>query len=1024
MPDPIFIRDFTSGWCPSDDAVNGRPNACLQMDNLELDTNGAIALIGGTNVKYSGSSNPHTLYSRYVNNTRCDYAACADGSITRNGSSIGSGGDSTNAGFSTAFNFTLIASGSTRLKDLGSGTPIPLGVTGPTIAPVDIHIAPSNPFATVGNIIDGNLAAVSGTKSVVTQTNYPSGHALPASIRYLQMTADATTGIAIVQTNNSIGPLDLTSFAGLHSDTGTATDNDFIPIFGYTPNPFGCSLQIDILLVAPNAFGDQVSDYYSYKISDLSTAHFDAYSGVFTLYIKRSDFTRVGNNGSSWINTWGLRITFTGAPSQVINILGNSVNPSTSSVISMLGGSNALFGVYEFAQINVNNTGSYVALSGMSPVTNAIMFNGEQAKFQLQTPTDSQVDEIWIMARSTGAVNDLGNTSQLSSWYQLLKVLSPFGSPPIDTTYSIMGDRALLALNITYNQNLQSIAHSVTPDKIFDIIGPIEGRWLYFTTNFMYPSDINDPDLINPGLGVRTCGSTSEVFMWARQISANVVLVGTSIDIYILTGTFQTLADGSIDIYYNSIGAVKVPPIAYDAAAYNGAVYYLAKDGWRSTVATSYGSTYAGQNNSLLVAPNTDRLYRNETCYEYPPINLKIQPGTVRYPLVVSNNKLFCFITGTSRVEVYDFTRQYWRTFNYGLGDCSAATDTQDGQVIAYYSADSKLREVGVLTTKLVDGSRVQSYNLLLTYKDGGTPRQRKDLYTLKSRCFTPGGGMTVQIKDEGQFLVTLSSLLSSPFAQTETYLDLSQQFIQANHFPKSLQFNLFGSGSDFLLQDLSVDHDIHPMPVTAMRVQPSNFGNPSKKRIRTWPFIIDTRGNNVLVTPNVDGVPSPQVFFNSNRKSTEYYFFNTDVFGVDYGMDLYDPSGLMEIWEISSPVTEQALPVPRQFWQVGPQEFGRFGKVVQMGFRVFPLGSSIPFSILFADSSQLNGTFTIKPNAEDIYYTDIPKGVAGRILRVTLGPCNFNFHPYYLKFRMAQSGGQENTELQWITISSQGQGS
>ena len=51
MSEQILINNFSAGWCPSDDAVNGRPNALLQMDNLEIDRNGALISAAKSNNK-------------------------------------------------------------------------------------------------------------------------------------------------------------------------------------------------------------------------------------------------------------------------------------------------------------------------------------------------------------------------------------------------------------------------------------------------------------------------------------------------------------------------------------------------------------------------------------------------------------------------------------------------------------------------------------------------------------------------------------------------------------------------------------------------------------------------------------------------------------------------------------------------------------------------------------------------------------------------------------------------------------
>lgn len=1013
MPEkPIYLNDFSTGWCPSDDAINGRKNGLLQMDNLELDKNGALSLTGGTNVIRTLTYPVMNLYSRFQGGVRNDYSNLFGGTIYRDGTLIGSGGDTYNAAYGTAFNFTLICCGTKRLKDTGSGTPVNLGVGAPT-ASLDVGLTTTqfDCTAIIGDLINNYVVPI-GSASIITSSTYPDGggHVRPAPIKYLQGTCDAN-GNFVTQTSG-VGAVDLTQMtSGLSSSVGTSTDDDVIAFYGYVTNPAGCSLEIDILLEAGNAYGNQPYNYYSYKINDLSTVNFDLYTGAFYFYMKRSDFIKVGTSGNNWSTTYGYRITFHGTAGQVVNLLGPSLNPTVGlTSIVMAGGSKAYNGVYQFAQVNVNNTGSYLAKSPMGPISNAKEINLGSVGFYPQVPADSQVTEIWYFARSTGGTTALGNSSNLGNWYRIGVQTGSFSLPYKPT----MADLDALTLNITYNQNLVSIASTGISDKIFDIVGPIQGRWLYFTTNMMYPSDISNPDLVDASQAVRTCGSNNELFLWARAISSSVVLVGTTNEIYLLTGTFATLPDGTVDLYYQPLG-VKFPPISIDASAYGGAVYYLANDGWRMCMATSFGTTYSSQNNQLLVAPNTDRIYRGETCYGYTPFSAGSPSNQGnKCPVVVARNKLWCAVS--DRIDVYDFNRNYWRCIKYGLGSITSMTVTQDGKVLAAFLNDSKLREIGYLSSKLIDGTTKQTTNLLTTFNDGGTPRQRKDVYTLRMRfAASVGDQLTVTLTNSNNNSSVIGTTGSTTSAM-EQFIDCSQN--QPIQLTKSIQIAMTGQFADFTLDDISIDYDVRPLPLSYLLVQPSDWGNPTQKRARTWPVSIDTLGQNIIFTPTVDGVPyAHPTTLNCSGRRTLYHFFTDDVFGRDYGCTFYDPTGQMEIYSTGQPDFVQSLPMPRRFDQIGPAEFARFGKIVQIGFRVYAFGTAIPWTIYFADNQVLTGTFTVAGLTEDTYYIDIPKGINGRIMRVTLGPTNFNFHRYYMKFKVAQSGGQEDSDLQWITI-------
>jgi hypothetical protein len=213
-------------------------------------------------------------------------------------------------------------------------------------------------------------------------------------------------------------------------------------------------------------------------------------------------------------------------------------------------------------------------------------------------------------------------------------------------------------------------------------------------------------------------------------------------------------------------------------------------------------------------------------------------------------------------------------------------------------------------------------------------------------------------------------------------------------------------------------------MPLTFLRIQPNNLGSATQKRMRTWPFSIDTLGNDVFFTPSVDGVNQAGTTFNSTYKKTLFHYFTTDVFGIDYGGTLYDPTGLMEVWSTGleggggvGPDIVQNLPIYREFDQVGPLEIFRWGKILRMALRTQSNGTPIPFKVFLGDTLFWSGQFNVTPGVEDEYVVDLPKGVSGRILRVELGPTNFTFSRYFMKFQVAISGSQADTELQWLTV-------
>lgn len=1202
MPDQIRINQYVSGWIPSDDSIQGRKTGLLQMNNLELDQSGALTLTGGAGTAlYTYSGIPHTLYSRYINGIRYDYAANADGTVYRGGTSIITGGDSTNAAFSTAFNFVIICSGTQRFKDTGTSLSL-LGVVPANVPPIVlVATSPQSPvFATCTNVVNvasfpSSFVSTASFISVTTNTNgqmvfqsYPctsidttvlTGTASPgpnvgtqtpldifslggtitgsnvfnpvvftftvkgsgyvhsitvgaSTWSYTEVSSDTLANIwgNLEAAMAAMGPLASVSnlisgiylFIYLYPVSGSinvicsATDGNttvlMSSVLPSTSSTFNGSIQVDILLVAGGSGGAQVTDYYTYLLSDISTlASLNQTTGYFTLQIQRQQFVRIGNNPTlGWNTVFGLRITYLGQPGQTI-IFGLS---SITGGAYFTGGSLCQNGVYQFAQVNVNNTGSYQALSTLGPATNPVTIDLSQALITCQLPGDPQVNEVWVFARSTGTQNDNGVTSSLNGWFRVAQLTVP---ADFTTPFLVeVNDENTLILDISFNINLISAAGDVTTgmtDKVFDIVGPVNGRWYYFTTNFMYPSDINDPDLVNVSLGVRICGSASELFMWARNVAPGTILVGTSCEIYMLTGTFNTLADGSIDVTYLPMGC-HFPPITNDCVTYSGNVYYLASDGWRSFSymgINPYNNFGNSSNtfgfNPVLVSPSIDRLYRGDTCYGYVPPNLTFEPGSVRFPVAMAQNKLWCFIKGCARGEVYDFLRQYWRPLVLSSLDASAAFTCQDGSIIVSFG--TSLYQINNRT------ELAPSISFLSPVFDNGTPEQRKDCYTLKIRCLAVGS-LVLSIIDETGTTHVISSNFSS---SSLTYLFFNLSTIMTNGLAKTFQVFISGTVTAFVLEDISISIDTRPIQTTFLRFQGVNYGSTGRKRLYSVPFQIDTLGSNVNVTPTVDGtvksalvvnstrkqsfdyqfslsgsdlavigidyewtIASPNVFeffgwgqpknieelpeqrisyvipitnfgtvahkrvrvwpfildpmggtvtftpsvdkittaaqtFTGTGKQTFNYYFGTDVNGIDYGGAFTSPTPF-EFYEMLSPEIVQILPIDKQLDKLGPYDMFKYGtiKEIEVRLAINGNGTTIPYEILFNDGGVVSNDFIVKSNIEASYFITIPKGCAGEVFTMILGPVTgFTFCRYDIRVKCAVRG--RDTENQWVVL-------
>jgi len=214
---------------------------------------------------------------------------------------------------------------------------------------------------------------------------------------------------------------------------------------------------------------------------------------------------------------------------------------------------------------------------------------------------------------------------------------------------------------------------------------------------------------------------------------------------------------------------------------------------------------------------------------------------------------------------------------------------------------------------------------------------------------------------------------------------------------------------------------EVYPEQVNHIIIPTSDFGTPNKKRVRVWPIVIDTFSHDVTFTPIIDCVNGTPLTINTDCKKTVFYFFKTDVFGIDYAAELEAGTDYyFELWQMGTPEIVQVLPIAKQFDQIGPEELFEYGKIRAFEFRIIAFGgTSIPIQIYFEDNTNYSTTLTVDDSKEGSYRVSIPKTVAGTIMRVELGPTAFNFHRFYTRVQVMLEGRQ-NTENEWLTLGSQ----
>lgn len=73
--------NWSSGWVPAEDAINGDPNALLRADNLTTDKSGAIGLVDGSKFLATLSDSAGAIFSRTIEGKEYFWIGTGSGSV-------------------------------------------------------------------------------------------------------------------------------------------------------------------------------------------------------------------------------------------------------------------------------------------------------------------------------------------------------------------------------------------------------------------------------------------------------------------------------------------------------------------------------------------------------------------------------------------------------------------------------------------------------------------------------------------------------------------------------------------------------------------------------------------------------------------------------------------------------------------------------------------------------------------------------------------------------------------------------
>jgi hypothetical protein len=895
------------------------------MDNVTVDEKGALSLAAG-DVKLNNNplgATPLWCYSKTLNNTKYRLVGLFGGSVVEDTGPGGYGvgiisGGSNNFAAGSGFGQIFIASGSKKVKNDGT-TVLPWGLT-----------QPGTPTPTSR---DGSYASWYGSLT----TNFTLFTALEGTITasgdsYVTGAPDATT-LRFVLQYKPVAHLDLTSFL----DGGSSTDIDtFCLAVKIADSANIDTIRVEAMLQTPPAGAGgttaDVIDYYYYEWSS-STFVRDGATWWATLSAQRADFQRAGvTAGLDWSTVYGIRVIFNTFAATGNYSIGVPFEFKGGTKSGLIAGNDIDAVPYTYYQVNVfNNGGIYVGKSPASPPSKQVtVISGWVDLAPNLTGIDAQVNQIWYF-RAGGALDQpyfccISYPDGAGGWLHAADTLS-------DTQLQLNG--------ITLNLYLASLT-SIT-DDIIGIEGPVAGRMALLTKRNLYLTDYLNPDAYDARIVLTLSGSTFEQCLFVVK-TANVLVIGTTQDIYMVSGTYQQQSDGTFDVTISPLG-IKQPPISRAVTYLNTALVYVASDGLRRLVGTYTES----------ISAELDQLWRGQTCYGVLGFNIKGGNNTPCALTFYKNKLAFAVqhIDLSYSTFVYNINKQAWYRKTSAV---TSFAQEDDGQVLAI---------VGQNVVQFEGGGSPGPIYVQSPLLDNSESFTRKDLFTLKQ--FVNTDNVTVSLYSDTN--INGISFTNVTGNGGEVVNDLHGCPIDRN---KRFGIIIQGTPANFRMSDWSIDYSARPEPHIYLRVPPTDFGSAGRKLLTVLPITIDTLGQTVTITPILDGISWPAQTFTTYDKTVVSYQFNQEVYAYNVGLLIYgDGIHQFEYYGmlVAKNLVPQPDPITYQFIQGD-----NLGVPTKKRVRTLPLiintnGNDVVFSPI-VDGVAVGPTSTFNtPNKKTVYH-------------------------------------------------------
>jgi hypothetical protein len=794
---------------------------------------------------------------------------------------------------------------------------------------------------------------------------------------YVQIDSDGDSKRAIALTGlTSALTLDTTAFGG-NSWTHTMEDIFRISVrIGDTSKLV--KTRIEFLLEAPTSVSttEDVTNYFWYEWmareenstevneSVLLNSGFRSGLNVWSeLVVKRGDFKRVGQDqAKDWNAVKGVRVIF----------VSTDVDTYVFNNLRFTGGtSGPLTGYYEYKQVNIYDSGSFLMESIPSDATAQEL--AVNAAIQVTPAAHASPVNMKRFYRRGG---------KLDKWYLVKETTSSLNTAFNDV---LSDDEAIIA-NETLNEYT-----SLLPDNIQGIVGPYFDRVLYITNGAIYPSLPNDFSRYDTRHVVENAGSDSEINLFIARVSERELVVATTNEIYVLSGDgTEDPITGLLDFRLAPLGISK-PPISRDFAIEDNSLFYRASDGWRKLAGSS----------STLLSTELELLYRGETRHG---INGVLKPSSlpVMSSCTFSGNRFIASVEHSTLgrlLHVYHIKQGYWNLAYTGISGFTPLSlfTEEDGTLICGTEAagDKYLREL--FTGTLWDELSGFPVTLKTVYDDFGLKYNRKDCFTLKIQADTGNANAATKIYADGSASsINLGNLAFNGFE--EESLDISSTVGKK----KSLQLEMTGTFTAFKFYGFELLADVLPTQTKYLRIPYTNLGTQSRKRVLNFPVVLDTLGNNVTFKPFADGsqittaaLANASTEFNSGYKKTHQHWFDKEIVGTDFGGTLECSTGYFEFYGVAlEEIVSEKLPVPTRWMAVPATNFGTYSRkrFNTLPFVVNPRGATLTITPVLDGVAQTTSTVTgtFKGTYTHRFSTDVTAVDVGLIVS---GTAEFEFY-------------------------------